>query len=159
MDHVEIISHSPQETILLAKQITKGLKPGSILCLFGNLGSGKTTFVKGLAEGLNVDAKKVNSPTFVFMNHYEGKVPLYHFDLYRIENSKEMGILGYEEFVYGHGIAVIEWAQKMEQLLPKEYLGVWLEHQGEQTRRLRLEAKGKNYIGVINKLKHSLNTK
>ena len=131
---MKFISKNPQETIKFGQRLVKKLKVGDIVCLCGELGTGKTTFVKGMAKGLNVVAAKVSSPTFVLMNIYEGKLPLFHFDLYRLNNTKEIEAIGYEEFFYGNGIAVIEWAEKLEELMPKKYIKVALEHQGPQKR-------------------------
>ncbi len=150
---LNILSSSAFQTIAIANVFSKLLKRGDVVCLFGELGSGKTTFVKGLAEGLQVALTQVNSPTFVFMNIYEGRLPVYHFDLYRIEDVKELGVLGYEEFVYGNGVAVIEWADKLGVLLPKEYLRIELRHRREQTRFIQIQGKGERYVSLMEKIK------
>ncbi len=147
---ITFISNSPETTAKFGERLAKKLKPGDILCLTGDLGTGKTTFVKGLAKGLKVDQAKVSSPTFVVMNCYDGKLPLYHFDLYRLEDIKEMGAIGYDEFLYGEGIAVIEWAERLKELMPKEYLQIQLEHQGPNERVIKLNAIGKRYETLIN---------
>ena len=141
---MNFISESEQKTIEFAKNFSKILKPGDIVCLTGELGAGKTTFVKGLARGLKVKNTVVNSPTFVLMNSYDGKWPVYHFDLYRIEGA-ELQHLGYEEFFYGQGISVIEWAERLGEKIPSEYFSVELKHDGENRRILTLKAKGHNY--------------
>ena len=138
------ISRSAQETIDFAKRFSKILKQGDILCLRGNLGAGKTTFVKGLALGLKVKKAVVTSPTFVLMNVYDGKIPVYHFDLYRIEGA-ELERLGYEEFFYGEGVAVIEWAERLKTAMPKEYFSVVFKHGGDDLRALTIKAQGKLY--------------
>src|SRR3989338_4707385 len=98
---MKIITKSAKETRALGEKIAAKLRGKEALCLFGQLGSGKTTFVKGLAQGLGVKRKEVNSPSFILMREYKGKIPLYHFDLYRIKDPKELCNIGYEEFVFG----------------------------------------------------------
>ena len=137
MKSTEILSNDQDETLKLGKRISSRLKAGSIVCLFGDLGSGKTTLVKGIAQGLGIDPDVVNSPTFVLLNIYEGKLPLYHFDLYRIEAVQEILALGYEEYFYGEGITVVEWAQRLRHLLPEKYLRVELFHRGEEKRLIK----------------------
>ncbi|HLD70103.1 MAG TPA: tRNA (adenosine(37)-N6)-threonylcarbamoyltransferase complex ATPase subunit type 1 TsaE [Candidatus Omnitrophota bacterium] len=141
MKPLEILSNHSNETLKLGKKISSGLKAGDIVCLFGDLGSGKTTFVKGLAQGLGIEADVVNSPTFVLLNVHEGKLPLYHFDLYRLEDVKEILALGYEEYFYGEGITVVEWAERLKNLMPRQYLQVKFFHRGENQRLIKLSKK------------------
>ena len=101
---VSLISNSEEETKLCAQRLARQLKAGDIVFLQGDLGAGKTTFVKGLAQAFKVNSKKVNSPTFVLMNYYKGKLPIYHFDLYRLGNPKEIDTLDFDEYFYGEGI-------------------------------------------------------
>jgi tRNA threonylcarbamoyladenosine biosynthesis protein TsaE len=117
------------------------LKRGDMVCLFGDLGSGKTAFVKGMAKGLKITPHHVHSPTFTLMNIYEGKVPLYHFDLYRI-NAIDLFGLGYEEFFYGNGIAAVEWSERLEGLMPKDCWKVELAHGGDDVRKVKISAEG-----------------
>ena len=143
------LSSSEKDTIHFGRKLASHLKPGDIVCLFGDLGSGKTTFVKGLAQGLKIKHTQVNSPTFILMNVYEGgstgsPLSLYHFDLYRLQNPQEILAIGYEEFFYGDGVAVIEWADKLGPLLPKEYLSVVLTHQTPNKRLIKFEGVGKS---------------
>jgi len=149
---MEVISHNEKATMDFGAQLAKHLNPGDIVCLFGDLGSGKTTLVKGLAQGLKVSPRKVSSPTFVLMNVYEGKVPIYHFDLYRID-GKELAGIGYEEFFYGAGISVVEWAERLGKETPKEYIDVKLTHKNEHTRLITISAHGKELNTRLNKLK------
>jgi tRNA threonylcarbamoyladenosine biosynthesis protein TsaE len=151
MNSFEITSHHPKDTLALAASIATKLKKGSIVCLHGDLGSGKTTFVQGLAAALGVK-ETVQSPTFVLMNMYEGRKRLFHFDLYRLENIKEIERLGYEEFFYGDGIAVVEWADKLKELYPPQCLVINFAHAGNDTRDIRLEAKGAVYGPVVKEL-------
>ena len=140
MKPAEYLSLKEKDTIDFGWKIAKHLKPGDIICLFGELGSGKTTLVKGIAKGLNIDSVKVSSPTFVLLNIYEGRLPLYHFDLYRMDNLAEISTIGYEEFLYGNGVSLIEWPDRLGELLPKEYLALRLFHQGETGRLIQWEA-------------------
>ena len=115
------ITNSAEETILAGEKLGKTLKPGDIVALSGNLGSGKTTFTKGIGKGLGVkDSKRINSPTFVLIKEYKGRIPLYHLDLYRLDGLQEIENLAIEEYIYGCGITVIEWAEKIKGLLPEK---------------------------------------
>ncbi len=149
---VTITTTSPAETITLGRKIAKLLNPGDIICLSGNLGSGKTTLAKGIAKGLSIDPVKVNSPTFVIMNAYEGRLPLYHFDLYRLNKRQEMGVIGYDEFLYGEGVSLIEWGERLEKLLPKEFLNVKIVQSGELERRFCFEAVGTKYKSMVDQI-------
>ncbi|MCC6758570.1 MAG: tRNA (adenosine(37)-N6)-threonylcarbamoyltransferase complex ATPase subunit type 1 TsaE [Candidatus Omnitrophica bacterium] len=141
-----ITTHSPSETQAIGEQLAKLCKGGEIICLSGDLGTGKTTFVKGIARGLKIDEKKVNSPTFVIMNLYEeGRLPLYHFDFYRLEKPEEIGGVGYDEFLYGNGVAVIEWSERFGALMPPENLAIHLAHSGDHDRGLKITAHGERY--------------
>lgn len=149
MKTVRILSRSTDQTLRLGERLAKHLRKGDILCLEGDLGSGKTTLIKGIAKGLNISAAKVNSPTFVLMNAYEGRLPLYHFDLYRLEHVHEISSIGYEEFLYGDGVAVIEWAERLGELAPREYLRVELAHKGESERSIKFSAVGERCSRII----------
>jgi len=153
MKAFHIISNSSDETKNLGQRLAGLLQPGDILCLFGDLGSGKTTLIKGLAQGLNVPEAQVNSPTFVLLNVYEGKMPVYHFDFYRLETQPQIAAIGYDEFLYGQGVSVIEWAERFGVLIPKEFLGIKLTHQGFSKRGLEFAAIGKRYEEILKGLK------
>ncbi len=133
---VSLISNSEEETKLCAERLARQLKAGDIVLLQGDLGAGKTTFVKGLGSALKVSPKKVNSPTFVLMNYYKGKLPIYHFDLYRLEKPQEVDTLDFDDYFYGQGISVIEWPQRLGDYKPKQYYLVEFKHQGENKRRI-----------------------
>jgi len=133
---VSLISSSEQETMLFAEQLASQLKAGDIVLLQGDLGAGKTTFVKGLAKALKFSPAKVNSPTFVIMNHYKGKLPIYHFDLYRLGNSKELDTLDFDEYFYGEGISLIEWPERLGEHKPEESYLVEFKHQSESKREI-----------------------
>ena len=145
MKSIDVLSKNTEQTIALGERLARNLRKGDIICLEGDLGAGKTTFIKGVAKGLKIASEKVNSPTFVLMNAYQGRLPLYHFDLYRLENTGEIGAIGYEEFLYGDGVSVIEWAERLGTLTPKEYLRVELKHKGENERSIKVSAVGKKY--------------
>lgn len=140
MKAVQTITTSPEETIAFAKEFAKKLKPGSVLCLEGQLGSGKTTFIKGLAEGLGLaHPEQVKSPTFVLMHIYKAKVPLYHFDCYRLESSEELSNIGFEDFVNDPcAISCIEWAEKAKNLLPLDALHLHFKILGESKRQIAI---------------------
>ena len=123
----KIISKSPEDTFASGKQIGESVAPGSVLTLVGDLGVGKTVFTQGLAEGLGIiDA--VNSPTFTIVQIYEeGRIPLYHLDVYRIGDISEMDEIGYEDYFYGDGVCLIEWANLIEELLPERYVEIRIE--------------------------------
>ena len=111
---------SPKETFELGKKIGLEAKAGEIICLDGDLGVGKTVFTQGFAKGLGID-EAVNSPTFTIIQEYdEGRLPLYHFDVYRIGDPEEMYEIGYEDYFYGQGVYLIEWAKLIEELIPDE---------------------------------------
>jgi len=133
---VSLISNSEEETRRCAKLLAGGLKAGDIVLLQGDLGAGKTTFVKGLAQALKVSPKKVNSPTFVLMNHYKGKLPIYHFDLYRLGNPKELDSLDFDDYFYGEGISLIEWPERLGEYQPKHYYLVEFQHKSETQRKI-----------------------
>ena len=110
-------SNSAKETENIARAFAKTLKSGDVVCLNGDLGAGKTVFTAGLAKGLGVSGP-VSSPTFTIMNCYSGDIPLYHFDVYRISDSDEMYDTGFDEYISGDGVSVIEWAEVIEDILP-----------------------------------------
>ena len=150
---MKIISNSVSNTIKIGKRVARVLKPGDIICLFGELGSGKTVLTKGIAAGLGVDATHVISPSFVLIRqHLKGRFPLYHFDLYRLRDLGDIFGLGYEEYLYDKGIAVIEWAERLKKLLPQEYLKIKLSVKNDSRRELEFFAKGERYQEVLKEI-------
>ena len=114
-----IDSYKWEDTFELGKQLGAKVKPGEVYCLNGDLGVGKTVFTQGFARGLGIE-EAVNSPTFTIVQVYEeGRIPFYHFDVYRIADIEEMYEIGYEEYFFGEGVCFIEWAELVEELLPK----------------------------------------
>lgn len=149
MNKYEFTSTQVSETMEFAKKIAKRLKPQDVITLEGDLGAGKTTFTKGLAEGLNIK-KTVNSPTFTIIKEYQGDLPLYHMDVYRLEDSYED--LGFDEYFEGNGVTVVEWAHLIEDQLPSERLTIYLEHGQDQSRTIKLEPIGPRYEELCKEL-------
>jgi len=119
---LQITSHSPEQTLGLAEKLaTTCFVPGDVLVLSGHLGAGKTLFVRGLAKGLGLDPDMVNSPSFTFVNEYPGDKPLYHFDLYRMNDTSELNEIGWNEYLSRDGIVAVEWGEKADQFLPERY--------------------------------------
>ncbi|MBM4277536.1 MAG: tRNA (adenosine(37)-N6)-threonylcarbamoyltransferase complex ATPase subunit type 1 TsaE [Deltaproteobacteria bacterium] len=151
-----LYSKSPSETIRFGKQIGRFLQRGDVVALMGELGAGKTQFIKGLTQGVGVRRSAyVSSPSFTLINEYKGKIPFYHIDLYRLEEEKDAEELGLEEYFYGEGITAIEWADRILSLLPGELLRVNIHYTGKQTRSIELVAKGKRYEELMNRLRIS----
>ncbi|MBU5466940.1 tRNA (adenosine(37)-N6)-threonylcarbamoyltransferase complex ATPase subunit type 1 TsaE [Virgibacillus sp. MSJ-26] len=146
----KIETHTELETNTLAKRLALLLKAGDVITLEGDLGAGKTTFTKGLAQGLGIK-RTVSSPTFTIVKEYSGELPLYHMDVYRLENSDED--IGFDEYFHGNGITVIEWAQFIEEYLPKNFLNINITYVDEHTRAFEFMSVGSHYADVINELK------
>ena len=142
MNQYEIISTKLEDTQLFSERLASSLQPGDVITLEGDLGAGKTAFTKGLAVGLGIQ-KNVNSPTFTIIKEYQGKMPLYHMDVYRLEDSYED--LGFEEYFNGNGVTVIEWAHIIEEQLPNERLNINIYYQGNDSRKLVIKPTGKRY--------------
>jgi len=123
------------ETMALGKRLGADLKPNSILCFFGDLGAGKTTFIKGIVEGA-AQYHCVSSPTFVYLNVYRGTQTVYHFDLYRLQDSDEFLSMGFDELFDTGGICCIEWSEKIANLLPDDCIRVEMQHAGEDKRTI-----------------------
>ena len=136
--HREWITKSEQETLAVGKSIAASLKPGDVLALNGDLGAGKTVFVRGIARGLGVEGL-VNSPTYTIVHEYAGRYPLYHFDVYRIEDEQEMLDTGYYDYLE-QGIVVIEWAELISGILPKKHAEVCIEKLDADTRKITIES-------------------
>lgn len=111
-------SSSPEVTIQIAKEYAQTVSPGDVICLKGNLGAGKTQFVRGFVQGLGLSGDVVSSPTFTIINEYEDHFPVYHFDCYRLEHFEEAVEIGAEEYLYGDGVCLIEWPDRISELLP-----------------------------------------
>ena len=140
-----IESFGPEDTYALGKKTGKNAKPGQVYTLTGDLGTGKTIFSQGLAAGLDI-RDTVNSPTFTILQIYEeGRLPFYHFDVYRIGDVSEMEEIGYEDCFYGEGVCLIEWAEMIEELLPPQYISITITkdlEKGFDYRKIVIEEKG-----------------
>ena len=129
---MQIESFSEKDTFELGRKIGEKAGPGQIYTLDGDLGVGKTVFTKGLARGLGI-REPVNSPTFTIVQEYrDGRLPLYHFDVYRIEDPEEMEEIGYDDYFFGEGVCLIEWAEKIRELLPEKVIRITIEKQLEK---------------------------
>ena len=135
-------THGPQETFEIGKQLGLEAKPGEVYCLDGDLGVGKTVFTQGFASGLGI-TEPVNSPTFTIVQQYEeGRLPLYHFDVYRIGDVEEMDEIGYEDCFYGEGVCLIEWSTLIQEILPEDAIHITIEkdlEKGFDYRRIQME--------------------
>lgn len=119
-------SMSDKETFERGYAVAKEAKRGDIYCLIGELGVGKTIFAKGFAEGIGI-GESITSPTFTIIQEYEGDIPLYHFDMYRIEDSDELEMIGYEDCFFGEGVCLVEWANNVKDVIPKEAKWIYIE--------------------------------
>ena len=138
---MEYISKNSADTKKIAAEFVKTLHEGDVICMYGDLGAGKTAFAQGLAQGLNI-GEPITSPTFTIVNEYYGDLPLYHFDVYRIADPDEMYEVGYEEYVYGDGISVIEWAELIEDIFPEKRYNVTIKKdmaESEDYRKIIIE--------------------
>lgn len=140
-----IETNTPQETFDFGKRLGEQAKAGEVYTLIGDLGVGKTVFTQGLAKGLGIE-DAISSPTFTIVQVYEeGRLPLYHFDVYRIADVEEMDEIGYEDYFYGEGISLIEWANLIEEILPEHYTGIKIEkdlEKGFDYRRITVTSVG-----------------
>ncbi len=135
---IQVISHSEEQTLALAKKLAALFKPGDVVVLKGELGSGKTLFVRGLAVARGIDERFVSSPSFTFLNEYPGSPPLYHFDLYRLRDLTELREIGWDEYLEKNGLVVIEWGERAEHYLPDRYFLVDFTILSEQEREINI---------------------
>lgn len=152
---LKYISNSETETKELAAKLVPFLSGGDVLCLFGELGSGKTAFTSGIAKGIGIN-EPISSPTFTLLNeYYSGNIPLYHFDVYRI-NSDEFLNIGGDEYFSGRGIVIIEWAENIRDILPAERLEIYINYLDPLTninkREICFKPLGQKYIDILNKI-------
>ncbi|MBS4167757.1 tRNA (adenosine(37)-N6)-threonylcarbamoyltransferase complex ATPase subunit type 1 TsaE [Parachlamydia sp. AcF125] len=134
-------SFSEEQTMQYAYTFGQSLPLNSIVCFYGDLGAGKTTFIKGLVAGAtNYMPTEVNSPTFVYMNIYEGQKTIYHFDLYRLPHADEFLGMGFEDLLYANGICCIEWAERIQALIPPHAISVEIQHKGENRRNIVIKS-------------------
>ena len=147
-------THGPEETRALAERLGRLLRPGDVLCLVGDLGAGKTTFTQGLALGLGLPPEEpVNSPTFTLLaEHPGGRLPLYHFDVYRLPDSSGLYDLAFDEYLDAGGVVVIEWADRVADALPPDRLDIALSASGQDERTLTMTARGATACKILEKL-------
>lgn len=148
-----IITKSGAETVELGARLGRLLAPGDFIALVGELGAGKTQFAKGIAVGLEVDQDTpVISPTYTILNIYQGRLPLYHFDLYRLQGADDVAELGFEEYFYGGGACVVEWAERLGEEMPAQVLTVSLTHAGVEERAVTFAAAGARPAELLKEL-------
>jgi len=152
---VIIKTSSAAETGMLGEKLSALLGAGDLICLYGGLGAGKTCFAQGVARGLGVEGA-VTSPTFTLINEYYGRLPFFHMDVYRLDSVMEMEDLGYEEYFYDGGVTLVEWAEKIEELLPEDRLDISIDRaaagEGEDFRQVTLSSRSERYRLLIKEL-------
>ncbi len=136
----EIITNGVEETLKAAQAFAEQLQPGDVVALSGEMGSGKTHFVKGVVEGLGGNPDQVDSPTFAIVNEYEARYSVYHMDCYRLADEEEATVIGLENYINSSGISLIEWPDRIEQLLPATTVRVTFDHVSESKRKLMIES-------------------
>lgn len=151
-----VITSSPEKTWQIGQLLGELLDVGDTVCLYGDLGAGKTNFTFGIAKGMDVQEQYITSPTFTFVNEYQGRVPLYHIDLYRLKDPDELENIGFEEYIESDGVTVIEWAERAEDALPVEGLSVYLAYVDEHSREIGFIAEGERYEKLVEELKQEL---
>lgn len=136
MEQKTIHINNEEETRAFGMKLAKEANPGTVIALMGDLGTGKTTLTKAIAEGLEIE-EIITSPTFTIVKEYDsGRLPLYHFDVYRIGDPDEMYELGYEEYFYGEGVCVVEWADLIEELIPEDAITIHIEYGEREGERI-----------------------
>jgi tRNA threonylcarbamoyladenosine biosynthesis protein TsaE len=152
---LNVVSGSAEETLSIGRIIGESLNAGDIVALTGELGAGKTCLAKGIAIGLGVSENhSITSPTFTLINEYRGNVLLYHFDLYRLIGLHDMEDLGYEEYLYGDGVCVIEWAEKIRDCFSDEVISIELTYLDENRRSISVSGEGGRISDISNALKN-----
>jgi tRNA threonylcarbamoyladenosine biosynthesis protein TsaE len=151
---LDIVSHGAEQTRRLGAHLGALLKAGDLVLLEGEFGTGKTTFAQGIAAGLGLDARYVNSPTFTLINeHRGGRAPLYHIDLYRLEDDEQVATLGLDDYFEGDGVTVVEWPGQAGPWLPAEYALVRLSHLSETKRTIRFHSQGAYYAELLDRFR------
>jgi len=154
---VELISISAQRTCMLGVALGELAEPGDVILLTGELGAGKTCLTQGIAQGLGIE-DGVTSPSFVLLREHEGRLPLYHIDFYRLNTIEEMASLGLDDYLYGTGVCVIEWADQGMDVLPDEHLLVEIESLSATKRRLVFRPRGRRYVEMLAEFKSTRST-
>ena len=152
MEHT-LLSHRAEDTIEIGTIIGRTLQKGQVIALIGDLGSGKTCITKGIARGLDVPGSYyVTSPTFTLINEYPGRLTLYHIDVYRLSGSRDLDDMGYEEYFYGDGVIVIEWAEKIMDVLPVESMIIKMKYIDEHCREITISGAAESITTIIKEL-------
>lgn len=151
-------TQSVEETQRLGATLASVLEAGTVLALSGNLGAGKTHFTQGIASGLGVDRRLVNSPTFSLVQEYAGRLPVFHFDTYRLKNLDEFIDLGFDEYLSLRGVCIIEWAERVAEVLPTDTLRIRITTIGETTRQFDWQAGGEISRRILDQLRQQLTT-
>ncbi len=154
-----VITSSPEQTWQIGQMLGSRLEPGDMVCLYGDLGAGKTSLAYGIALGLDVQNQYITSPTFAFVNEYTGRIPLYHIDLYRIKDPEELENIGFEEYIDSDGVTVIEWAERAEDELPEQRLSVYLSYINDHSREIGFLAEGERYEKLLRELSSEISVK
>jgi tRNA threonylcarbamoyladenosine biosynthesis protein TsaE len=141
-------------TAAFGHRLASLLYPGAVVAVIGPLGAGKTHLVRAVAEGLGCDGRRVSSPTFALVHEYPGRMPVYHFDTYRLADEAAFVDLGVDEYFAGDGVCLIEWADRVESVLPAEHLRIAITPTGETSRRFDVEGRGERYAAIVRKLEN-----
>ena len=152
MSQIELISRSPEQTQALGMRIGQLAQPGDVFLLVGELGTGKTCLTQGIAWGLGIEEYAL-SPSFVIMRELHGRLPLYHVDLYRLDRIEESIDLGLDDYLYGGGVCVVEWAEKALSILPTEHLLIKIGYLSDSERSFQMEPSGQRYREIVTKLR------
>ncbi len=155
MDKIDLVTHHPEETQELGRRLGGLARAGDVFLLLGDLGAGKTCLTQGIAWGLGIEEYAL-SPSFVIMRELHGRLPLYHIDLYRLDRIEESVDLGLDEYLYGRGICVVEWAEKALSIMPPERLLVRISYLSDTERHFSLEPAGQRYAELVSRLKGSV---
>ena len=151
-----VITTSPEQTWQIGRMLGARLAAGDTICLYGDLGAGKTSLSYGIALGLDVKEQYITSPTFTLVNEYQGRVPFYHMDLYRLHDPGELENIGFREYIDSDGATVIEWAERAENELPTECLSVYLSSVNENSREIGFLVEGARYEKLLADLQADL---
>ncbi len=156
-ESLELISHSPEQTQKFGIRIGELALPGDIFLLVGSLGAGKTCLAQGIAWGLGIKEYAL-SPSFVIIRELHGRLPLYHIDLYRLDHIEEIAELGLDDYLYGNGVCVVEWAEKGLSMLPAEHLLIEISYLSDTERSFQLKPRGKRYLKIAAQLRAPLDS-
>jgi tRNA threonylcarbamoyladenosine biosynthesis protein TsaE len=153
IEDIHLTTLSPEETKSLGQKIGAAIESGIVIALTGDLGAGKTLFVQGLASGLDIPSEHyVTSPSYTLINDYSGRLRLFHIDLYRINSESDFEDIGIDEILSGHEVAAVEWAERLKESMPAEYLSIHFKIIDDQKRKIRINAYGQNAVNLLKKL-------